>query len=538
MVTLYSHHYIIKGQMMKFKYHYIITIIILLVACGKNENKQTITVPNDAKAGDIFLEPDIYKVDDVELNAQRGIIVVPENRDRTNSRMIQIPVVRIHATGYNVAEPIFYLTGGPGEANVGSYQFVKNLIEHHDIILLGYRGVEGSVILDLPEVDAFFAKMPGDFTVKSTLDSMAAAYARGARRLQNEGVDTDGYTITEVIRDFEDARIALGYDKINLFSVSYGTRLAMVYDWKYPENIHRSAMIGVNPPGHFEWRPEVMDDHLKHYSELYKNDLEHGNPTIDLAELIRETSRNMPERWLVFPIKRGFVLIGTFMMLYSTDNAPQLFDAWIAAANGDWSGMAMLSLMMDWMLAGALNWGDLAAKASSADYVFEPGKDLIAEFMPDMSIIGAPGSLLGIGARGWPAKLIPDSLRRVNYSDTETLLINGNIDVSTPARFGRDELLPYLKNGHQVIISEAAHSPDIFGSQRPALDHMLKVFFKTGIVDDSRFTYSPISFEVDMGYPTIMKLAVAVIVLIILTALGIILLLVRRRRRKKFQTSL
>ena len=81
------------------------------------------------------------------------------------------------------------------------------------------------------------------------------------------------------------------------------------------------------------------------------------------------------------------------------------------------------------MLADALNWGDLAAKASSADYVFDSEFDLLAEFMPDSSIIGAPGSLLGLGARGWPSKLIPVSLRRVRSSETPTLLINGNIDV-------------------------------------------------------------------------------------------------------------
>lgn len=156
------------------------------------------------------------------------------------------------------------------------------MIENHDIVLLGYRGVEGAAVLNLPEVDEFFANMLGDLTEQATLDSMAAAYARGARRLQSEGLDTDGYTITEVIQDFEETRLARGYNKINLFSVSYGTRLAKIYDWMHPNSINQSAMISVNPPGHFEWRPEVMDDHLKHYSDLYKKDLEHGDPSIIL----------------------------------------------------------------------------------------------------------------------------------------------------------------------------------------------------------------------------------------------------------------
>ena len=522
---------------MKHNYIYEIILIMILIfcftSCGEDEKEQTIKVPNDAKAGSIYIEPDIYIVEDKEYKSHSGIIVVPENRSKADSRLIEIPIVQIHSTGDSIAEPIFFMNGGPGNANIGSFHFVDNLIGNHDIILVGFRGVEGSVILNLPEVDEFFANMPGDLTEISTLDAMATAYASGAKRLHDEGIDTDGYIITEVIEDFEDARIALGYKKINLFSVSYGTRLAMIYDWIYPNAINRSAMMCVNPPGHFEWRPEAMDEHLKYYSELYKKDLEYGNPNIDLAEIIRKRSRNIPENWLFFPIKKGDVLMSTFMMLYSTETAPQLFDAWIAADNGDWSGIAMLSLSMDLMLADALNWGDLAAKASSADYVFSPGFDPLSEFMPDSSIIGAPGSLLGIGAKGWPSKLIPDSLRQVRYSETPTLLINGNIDVSTPAQFGRDELLPNLKNGQLVIISEAAHSPDLWGSQRPALDHMLKTFFKTGIVDDSRYKYSPLSFQVGWGLPTIMKLGLAGVVLILIVIIALIWYVVRKIRRKR-----
>ena len=56
---------------MKIKYYYCIIIILvsLLIACGNAEKKPTLTVPMDAKAGGVFLEADIYKVDDIELKA-------------------------------------------------------------------------------------------------------------------------------------------------------------------------------------------------------------------------------------------------------------------------------------------------------------------------------------------------------------------------------------------------------------------------------------------------------------------------------------
>ncbi len=469
----------------------------------------------------------------MKYESHNGVVVVPENRSKPDSRLIEIPFIQIHATGDSVAEPLFFLNEGPGNPNIDSYRFVNDLIYNHDIVLVGYRGVDGSVVLNCPEVDEFFNNLPGDLTEQATLDSMAAAYSRCASRVLGEGIDTDGYTMKEVIQDFEDTRLALGYNRINLLSASYGTRLAMIYAWVYPESIHRSAMISVNPPGRFEWRPEVMDEQIRYYSDLYKTDQENGARTGNLAETIHNAVRDMPDHWLFFPIKKGHVLIGTFMMLYHTDTAPDVFDAWIAAGDGDWSGIALLSLSVDFMLEGASVWGDQAAKAMCADYIFEPESDPLAEFMPPNSIIGAPGSLLGIAAaKGWPANIIPDSLRQIQPSDVPTLLISGNIDFSTPARFARDDLLPSLKNGHQVILSEFGHTGDVWGKQRKALIHMLQTFYNTGEVDASRFTYAPMSFEVGLGYPTIMKLIVAGAIIIIMVILGSIWLTVRKIRRK------
>lgn len=514
-----------------------LSLACLLVACNNEQLMKEMKVPSGMSSGELLIQPDTYPVNELTYPSHSGVLIVPENRSNPNTRQIEIPFIQIHATGEEVGDPIFFLNGGPGNANIFSYKFVDNLIEHHDIVLVGFRGVEGSVTLTLNEIDEFFANMPGDLTEMSTLEAMASAYAKGARRLQREGIDTDGYTITEVLSDIDLVREKLGYKNINLLSVSYGTRLAMIYDWMFPGTVNRSAMISVNPPGRFEWRPEVMDQHLKYYAELYKNDVVNGNPDIDIAEIIRKNSRKIPDSWMLIPIKKGNVLMSTFMMLYSTATAPQLFDAWIAADQGDWSGIALLSKSMDMMIAGAMLWGDLASKAASADYDFGQDMNLMDEFMPENSIIGAPGTLLGIGALGWPANLIPDSLRKVNYSETNTLLINGNIDVSTPEQFGRLELLPQLKNGTQVLISEAAHSPDIWGNQRPALDHMLKVFFKTGIVDDSKYEYQPMNFEVGISFQTIAKLILGGILLIVILIGFTFRFIFRRIHRKKRLTN-
>lgn len=511
--------------------------MIILISC-REEIKQTVTIPIGAQSGNVYLEPDIYTVGDNDFKSHNGLIAVSENRNESDSRLIGIPIIQIHATGDSVAEPIFYLNGGPGVSNVGSYQFVADLGENHDIVLVGYRGVDGSVVLDCPEIDKFFDNSPGDITEKATIDSLAAVYSSCAKRLQNQGIDTNGYNITEVVQDIEDARRALGYDNINLLSSSYGTRLAMIYAWMYPKSIHRSVMISANPPGHFVWHPRVIDEQIIYYSELFQNDKKYGDRTKNLAESIRVAVQNMPDHWLLFPINKGNVLLGTFMMLYHTSTSPKIFDTWIAASEGDWSGIALLSIGVKLMMNGATLWGETAAKVTSADYIFEPGIDPYAILMPDNSIIGAPGSILGIAAaKGWPANIIADSLRHIQHSNVPTLLISGNIDFSTPARFARDELLPFLPNGHQVILSEFGHTGDIWGKQRDALNNLLITFFDTGIVDDSKYIYAPMSFAFGLGYPTIMKLIIAGAIFILVILFGIIWFVINRLSRKKLEKA-
>jgi pimeloyl-ACP methyl ester carboxylesterase len=49
--------------------------------------------------------------------------------------------------------------------------------------------------------------------------------------------DLQQYTTTNVVRDLEAVRQWLGYKKINLFGLSYGTRVALVYMKMFPSSI-------------------------------------------------------------------------------------------------------------------------------------------------------------------------------------------------------------------------------------------------------------------------------------------------------------
>jgi len=516
----------------KFKKQTITTLLLILIlsttlitACSAPE-APPLTVPEGAQAGQVAgLKPCTYEANDVEYVADCGTLVVPENRSDPNSRLLAIPVTRVRATGTPPTEPIFVLPGGPGIPNHGTSR-IGWFIDKHDVVIVGYRGVDGSVRLDCPEVSAHIKNLPGDMLGEASMENMSDAYARCAERLQSEGVDLGGYTVVEVIDDLEDARLALGYGKINLYSVSYGTRLAMIYAWRYPESIHRSAMVAVNPPGHmFYYAPELIDEQLAYYASLCALDPKCSAQTDDLAESMRTVSQNMPDRWLGFPIDRGMLRAASFESLSDTQAAAKVFDTWLAAAKGDYSGMAMLSLAGPMMFANATVWGENIAKAASADY--EMTRALRADMNLVASILGSPRSEMAAAAAGWPVNTILEEYQRVQPSDVETLLVSGNIDLWTPSQFADDELLPYLSKGQHVVVSENGHA-EMLSRQPEASERLLTSFFDTGEADDSLFTYQPWEYNPGLGFPAIAKIILAVGALIVTLILIGIRKLVRR----------
>jgi len=494
-----------------------------LIGCGSSEDPAPRPQPPDgAVVGDFGVVPCVHVAREVEYAAECGTLIVPENRNDPTSRLIALPVKRIPASREAPAEPIFWLTGGPGTSNM-AYSRVEWFHDNHDIVLVGYRGVDGTVFLDCPEIDAAMRSSLPMMSRESFSDQGEGA-AVCAERLTADGIDLDGYTILEVVDDVEAARKALGYDCINLESGSYGTRLAQIYTWRYSDAVHRNAMVAVNPPGRFWWDGAILEEQILRYSALCAEDAYCSSRTSNLAASIQTALDNMPKRWLVFPVDRDGVLFATFMGLYSTDGAASTFDIWLAAAEGDYSGMAMISAAMSFMLPTNFAWGESASKALSADYDFDPTADYVAEVTPGPYLIGSPGSIMGWAAAGsWPANKIPDEYRTAQPSSVETLMLSGTLDVSTPAQNARNQLLPLLENGEQVVLSEFAHTGDLYYLQSEATRHLLTTFFLTGEVDSSLYEPNTVNFEPSWGFPLIAKLAVGGVIL----ALIIMLLLLR-----------
>lgn len=479
-----------------FRLEFLFLSCTVLIGCSSTPLIQT--VPKHLKGGKLYLAPKTIKVGGNQFNSEEGFIVVNENPSDTLSRRNMLPVLRIRSTNKNPSEPIFRLTGGPGLSNM-KYPPYSALLENHDIVIVGYRGVDGSIELKSDEVEEAMEGVDGDLLSDKSLRSLSEALESFSKNLKASNVNLAHYTIVDVISDLESVRNAFGYERINLLSVSYGTRVALIYSYLHPAVVFRSVMIGVNPPGRFTWDPKKIDEQLAYYDSLFAADSSRydGRP---LSQSIRIALAKMPSRWSLFKLDPGKIRAVTFALLYHKRTAALVFHCYRAAEEGDYSGLYALQRGYDFTFPGSLVWGDLFAKGAT-DY--DSTINYVAAMRDSQTIMGSPFSLLifGSAAGHWPIHTIPPELCRVRRSDVQTLLISGSIDFSTPAEYATNDLLPYLSNGKQVVLKEMGHVEDILTLQRGALLHLLVRFYDEGVVDDSKFTYDPMDFDPPINLP-------------------------------------
>jgi len=467
-----------------------ISLFLSIVLVAQEKNKVGIVSSKD------------IVIDNKKYATFKGIIEVPEDYQNQNSRKIQLPIYIVKSSNKNPTQPIFWLDGGPGASNILSESKIisanpSKLLDNHDLVCIGYRGVDGSTLLKSKKVNKALKGLHNKLLSDQSLNNIEEKIKKYQTQLQKEDIDINDYSILEVIEDLEMVRKQQGYKKINLLSVSYGTRVALLYSYKYPEVLGRTVMIGANPPGHFIWYPEKTEEILTKYDSLYKN-----QNTLDykgsIKEIMKKSFDTMPKKWSVFKLDADKIKVGTFQVLFSKDMAGIVFEAYNRAVNNkDYSYLFLLQKMVDMENSGTV-FGEMSSKGVSADFKQELNYRKTLEGAN--TILGGNISKLYWGvANAWQMKLIPEEYRKCRETLAETLVISGDLDVSTPSDYARDELMPYLKNGHQIILKNMSHS-DIFIKTMMTPDFLSNYFDNGSVNTESLNTLDSIDFKPTMKF--------------------------------------
>ena len=457
----------------------------------------SVSVPAGAHAGQLTLKHCTYGNEPADC----GTLVVPENRHDPHSRLIALPITRIRAHSSHPGVPIFRLQGGPGLTNM-DFPEAKRFTAHHDFVLVGYRGVDGSSRLDCPEVVASIGHSR-DLLGNASFAANASAYRACAKRLQDKGVDLAGYSLVERVDDLELARNRLGYGPIDLISESAGTRTAMIYAWRYPQSIHRSVMVAANPPGNYLWNPQITDEQIHRYAAVCAQAQDCRSRTNDLATSIHSAYGKIPSHFLFLPIKKGNVRVAGFFGLINATAAgggplaaPKTIDTLLSIDKGNGAaGAWLLSLFAGVALPHGQVWGDVA---SIARIDAAHGRRLFASGVDHGSILGNPGTkFLWSGGRllnAWPANRDEKEYNSVQNSNVRTLLINGQLDFAAPPELATRQLLPHLPNGQQVVLPHLGHADDFWAYEPDASTRLIDSYLDNGRVDTSRYTTNQLDF--------------------------------------------
>ncbi len=412
-----------------------------------------------------------------------GRYEVDEDRAAGTERKIGLNVVVLPATTPDVApDPLVFLAGG-GVVPATSYasyfsRAFPDLRRRHDIVLIDQRGSGASNALECAlSTDPANAEYRDEARFREAV--------RRCRRELERKADLRYYTTPVAMDDLDEVRAWLGYPRLNLYGVSYGTKAAMVYLRRHPERVRSVVLHGVVPIDAPIWL-EVPRSSQSALEEVFAACARHQGCHAAFPHLAREFGA-LRERLAGKPVKvkvrkpetgqevevpidaevlGGFVL----SVLFSAERIHDLPLLIHLAHAGDYQPLARR----------------LAARGESGIpkgvYLSIICSDEIPQFDAAAVPAATAGTFLGgfrLGrevlacgewARGW----LPEGYRAPVRSDVPALILTGALDHVTAPRYG-ERAARSLTNARHLVLPRRGHN-----DTDPCVAGMVQAFVAAG----------------------------------------------------------
>ncbi len=177
------------------------------------------------------------------IKARCGEFERPLNPDDPEAGTIGLRVAVVPALDLEPRpDPVVPLAGGPGQGAIQFYAAYAGAFEpvrrDRDILLVDQRGTGKSAMLACPTDESL---LQGELSDEQTRKLTSAC-------LDELPHDPRFFTTSVAVRDLEAVRDALGYPSLNLYGVSYGSRVAQHYARRFPAHTRSIVLDGVVPP--------------------------------------------------------------------------------------------------------------------------------------------------------------------------------------------------------------------------------------------------------------------------------------------------
>lgn len=197
-----------------------------------------------AGKGQADLQP--CRLDGVPAEAHCGTLTVYEDRAAAQGRQIVIHYAVVPAISASpLPDPIVFFAGGPGQSAIklsgAAYHVLRKVRRDREIVLIDIRGTGKSRPLNCGQPDKK-AELAAQLAFQDTV-----AAAQDCLRKFGPGIRH--YTTPNAAADVHDVLQSLGYSQVNLWGVSYGTRMALEFLRQNPRSVRSAVLDGVAPTG-------------------------------------------------------------------------------------------------------------------------------------------------------------------------------------------------------------------------------------------------------------------------------------------------
>jgi pimeloyl-ACP methyl ester carboxylesterase len=362
-------------------------------------------------------------------------------------------------------DPLVPISGGPGQGSVqfytSYYWAFEDVRRNRDILLIDQRGTGESATMDCEFDDDI---LEGEYSVEVTVE-----YTE--RCLEQLPHDPRFFTTSVAVSDMEAVREALGYPALNLYGVSYGTRVAQHFARRYPDSTRTVVIDGVVPP-QLSLGPEIATESQKAVDNILARCAEDEacndsfpDVAADFERVVAElrdapVTIDVPNPSTGRPESLEFgegELAGAIRLLAYHPNSIALMPLLIhEAGKGNYVPLGSQFMMTMIAMADAMSLGMHNSVMCTEDVPFFDKASidydgLAASYMGTFQI-DALEAICSV----WPAGPIDDEFKVPLMTDLPFLLLSGDADPITPPRYA-DLAAVDLENATHLIGKHQGH---------------------------------------------------------------------------------
>jgi pimeloyl-ACP methyl ester carboxylesterase len=422
------------------------------------------------------------------LPAQCGRLSVLEDPSKPDGRRIKLFVARVPAISLNKApDPLFLIAGGPGTSAVDLYTSQAGPFDRvrrsRDIILVDQRGTGRSNRLDCDY---------GNRDVFEAVDEIKVGPENVKCRDElSKTSDLRQYTTSIAVRDLDAVRAALGYQHINIYGSSYGTRVAQHYARRYPQTTRTLILDGViNPeivlgPGIALDAERALERILARCSADAHCSKAFADPMADYRELrsrltaapqsatIGETATGRP---ITFDFTgRHLSAVLRFASYYDDHAALLPLSLHLAAREQNFTPLANQFRVFSDSLQAAFAYGMHNSVTCSEDMPLVDVAKLDRVALGATHMGAEQMDQLLEACRDWPKGVVDKDLHAPLESDAAALLLSGGDDPVTPPEYATLAQKAFADSKHVIV---AGHGHGQLGA--PCVDRVMARFVEAG----------------------------------------------------------